>query len=68
MHEFGIHISRSLLAVLRLFGFARPLYPLYYLLLAFTIFQGKLYAQQVAAGYITLGELAACGKFSHRLT
>ena len=66
--EFGIHTSRSFLLVLRLLGLSRFLYPLYHLLMAFAIFQGKLYARRVEVGYITLGQVAASGKFSRRLT
>lgn len=68
MAEFGIYAIRSLLVALSFFGLSGSIYSLYHLLMAFAIFQGKLYARQVEADYISLEELSTRGKFSRRLT
>lgn len=64
--DAGIWVTWSLLVILSLFGLGRHLYVLDRLLMDFTIFQGKVYAKRVSAGYTTLNDVISRGRIGGR--
>lgn len=65
--DIGLQINTLALFSLRFTGWPWALQKLFNLLMAFAIFQGKLYGRMIETGYLSLDQMGADGKLSRRV-